>query len=174
VNIDKQTTARMFAIVLLPASLVACGQQRARTAAARVEFHERFNAGQFHEIYAASAIGDRRYGGDEESFLLRAGQERRDLGKFEKDLADGPVQETETSYGGYDYVVQVFNTRYSTYPAVENLIWKIKGDQVRLDNYTLAPNAEIRCERKSDCHTVQLGPVAATPPLSIAGPDRRR
>jgi hypothetical protein len=159
---------------------VACGQQRARTAAARAEFHERFNAGQFHEMYTASAIGDRPppfpgWSG-EEAFIMRAGRQRRDYGKFEKDLGDGPVAENQFSYDGYEIVSQVFNTRYSTYPIAESFQWKSKGDQVRLLSYSLAPNAEIRCEQhplaSPDCHTVQLGPVAATPPLSIPRPHR--
>ena len=174
-NIVKQTTARLLALVVLPLLVVACGQQRARTAAARAEFHERFNAGQFYEIYTASAMGDRPVPSQmsgEESFIMRAGRERRDFGKFEKDLGDGPVAENQISYDGYELVSQVFNTRYSTYPIAEDFQWQIKGDQVRLLVYTLVPNAEIRCERhllaSPDCHTVTLGPVAATPPLSIA------
>ena len=78
-----------------------------------------------------------------------------------------PVGETQVSYDGYEFVSQAFNMRYSTYPTAESITWKTKGDKVRLLMYTLLPNAEIRCERhllRSDCHTVQLGPVAATPP----------
>lgn len=62
-------------------------------------------------------------------------RQRRDFGKFEEDVSDAPVSESQTSYGGYKIVSRTFNTRLTTYPIVETI----------------------------HCRVVQRDPVAATP-----------
>jgi hypothetical protein len=164
-SIVRRTTALVLALGVLPISVLACARNSA-IAAARVEFHERWNAQQFHEMYSDSVIKEKAIS-REDQWIYAWSRQHRDFGKFEKDLSDGPVSESQISYDGYQIVTQRFNTRFATYPVVESFSWQVKGDQVRLLSYGQLPNAEIRCERRllgSDCRAVRLGAVAATRP----------
>jgi len=145
--------------------------------AARDEFHRRWAAGQFHEIYMNSTDGESRPE-SESGWTKNWARSRRDYGSFTRDTQDFGTHGFEGSGSGYgkgytSEFERYYNTEYSgtRMPIVEKFQWRFKDDgTVRLAGFGVQPNAEVRCSYRvmnsaNVCDVTMLGPVPGTPPM---------
>ena len=154
----------VFVLALASTGIGCDDVDRAALAAARSEFHRRFAAQQFQEIYD-NRFTDPTRGGhlDPVMYSKFLGRIRRDSGVFEQDGRRVIWLVGNQNSDGYVWVREAFNCRYTNWPAVEYFNWRIKDNVVYLDDFNLRPNSELRCEGEVvDCTPTQLGPVLPT------------
>ena len=171
------TTVMLILAICFTSASCSFSNRDALTEAARAEFHRRWAAKQFHEIYVNSVQGE-THPEFENDFVSNWARSRRDYGNFVKDTQDYGTHGFEASQSGYGpgYSAQnerYHNTEYSgtKMPIVEEFKWGFKDDgTVRLGGFNVQPNAEVRCSYRltassNVCEVTKLGPVPSTKPL---------
>ena len=116
--------------------------------AARTEFHRRWAAKQFHEIYMnsidAETHPERAARSEEHSALLW-----RNYGTFVRDTRDLGTYGFEGQYAGRNatQIERRHNSEYTNIklPIVEFFRWVFTEGTIRLEGFSVQSNAEVRC-----------------------------
>ena len=164
--------------VLLPSLGCSSSNRDALMDAARTEFHRRWAAKQFHEIYMnsidAETHPERAARSEEHSALLW-----RNYGTFVRDTRDLGTYGFEGQYAGRNatQIERRHNSEYTNIklPIVEFFRWVFTEGTIRLEGFSVQSNAEVRCSFRvapwlqlfgeNICETTQLGPSPALRPL---------
>ena len=122
-------------MILLVALQVSCGVKKGRESAERgvEKFHNRLNAGQFHEIYAESDEGFRKAISEADATALFDAV-RRKLGTVQEAKATGWHVNANT---GGTFWTLAYDVQFSDAKGVEQFVFKMNGDTALLFNYNV-------------------------------------
>jgi hypothetical protein len=128
-------------LVLLTGALAGCSSERSREALAVGEFHQRLEQGRPDLIYASS------------SEFLRSQLSEAQFRQFLSETSGlGRLEGTERAHynrtkveGGPDLVMAFYNSRYAKASCLESFSWRVEGNDLRLANYSCAPNMQVSC-----------------------------
>jgi hypothetical protein len=126
---------RVVAVVALAALALACGMVEGKEKAehAVVEFHAKFNASEFGEIYQASSVEFQK-GSSKDDYLKFIGAVHRKLGDV---TASKPAGWRVNVMNGTTYVLLGYESTYERGTAQESFTYKVSGESVQLVNYNV-------------------------------------
>ncbi len=99
-----------------------------------VQFHNQFNAGQYHEIYAQSDEGFRKASSEQDTLALLEAV-RRKLGTVKQ--ADQQGWHVNATPGG-TMVSLAYEVEFSEGKGREDFVFKVSGDRALLYNYHIS------------------------------------
>jgi hypothetical protein len=121
---------RRCGVILLGAALVACGAAEAKQKAEKgvVDFHAKFNASQFHEMYQGSSAAFQK-ASSEKDYLEFITAVRKKPGEVKSSRPAGWRFNANTSGS---YVMLGYDTTYENGTAQESFDFEVHGNVVKL------------------------------------------
>jgi TonB family protein len=125
----KQTLVFVAALLVL---LTSCGRKSKEISERAVaRFHDQFNAGQYHDIYAQAEEGPFHRGSGEADTLAWLDTVHRKLGTVKT------ANETEWHVRHGTEVNLIYDTQFTEGNAREYFVFYVSGDNARLSNYNI-------------------------------------
>jgi len=125
----KQTLVFVAALLVL---LTSCGRKSKEIGERAVaRFHDQFNAGQYHDIYAQAEEGPFHRGSGEADTLAWLDTVHRKLGTVKT------ANETEWHVRHGTEVNLIYDTQFTEGNAREYFVFYVSGDNARLSNYNI-------------------------------------
>ena len=127
-----------LSLTLIPSLLLAvssCSLTKGKEAGERavVQFHNQFNAGQYHEIYVQSDEGFRKAASEADTLALFEAV-RRKLGTVKNSSQTGwHVNATPTG----TMVTLTYDAEFSEGKGTEQFVFKLSGDKALVFNYNI-------------------------------------
>ena len=118
-------------VIVISSCSFTKGKQTSERAVAR--FHEQFNAGQYHDIYAQSDEGFRKVTSEQDAVALFDAV-RRKLGTVKNANQNG-WHVNATTAG--TQVSLAYNTEFTEGKATEQFVFFVSGDNARLFQYNI-------------------------------------